>query len=139
MQTSFMKSEIVTGNVVLKAQTTGITGAVISFKFGTNSYAIVPIIDNQFELNFDTTGLSNGITTFEVKAEHNGTTYTDSVIINIVNYHSSENWRLLITEILPNPTVVSDSDGEFIQISNSFPFDLIISNWTVQVQETVES
>ena len=51
--------------------------------------------------------------------------------VNVVNYASSENWRFLITEILPNPEIVSDAEGEFIEITNSFPFDLLISNWRI--------
>jgi len=37
----------------------------------------------------------------------------------------------LITEVLPNPAIVSDADGEYIEVTNSFPFDLFIEDWQI--------
>lgn len=131
-QMSFEESEVVSGNVILKAQLNNLDGAEVSYKFGTTDFTLVSIVDNQFTVSADTLTIPNGITSFHVKAVFNSSTYEDSVAVNVVNYHSSENWRLLITEILPDPTVVSDTEGEYIEISNSFPFDINIGSWKVE-------
>ncbi|MHA2029783.1 MAG: phospholipase D-like domain-containing protein [Candidatus Kariarchaeaceae archaeon] len=132
-QISFEKGDIVTGNVNLKAQLGGLPAAEVSYKFGTNTFIPVTVVGDHFEVNFDSTTIPNGITTFEVKAVLGGITYTDNVDVNVVNFDPSENWRFLITEVLPDPSVVSDNEGEFIEITNSFPFDLLIGGWRIGI------
>lgn len=130
-QLSFEDSQVISGKVELKAQVLEIEGAAVSYKFGSNSFTDVVLINNQFQIEVDTLELPNGITTFEVKAELNEQVFDDKVTVNIVNYGDSQDWRFLITEVLPDPDVVDDSDGEFIELTNSFPFDLIISKWKI--------
>jgi MYXO-CTERM domain-containing protein len=54
------------------------------------------------------------------------------VSVNVVNQPAAESWKFLITELLPNPAnPVSDSEGEYFEIANSFSFSLLIEGWQV--------
>ncbi len=129
-QTAFSYADVVSGTVTISAQATGISPTYVGYRFGTGDFVEVTDHTNgTFSLSFDTTKLPNGVTTFEVKAETSQGTFTDIETINVVNYASSENWRVLISEVLPNPDKVSDSDGEYFEITNSFPFEVLIAGW----------
>ncbi len=128
-QTSFETAQVVSGTVKLSAQASGLNPTFVGYRFGNAEFTEVNSTDGSFTVEFDTTTLENGITTFEVKAETPLGTFTDSVEINIVNYASSENWRVLLSEVLPNPGAVDDAEGEYFEITNSFPFDVLISGW----------
>ncbi len=128
-QTSFDHAEVVSGTVTLSAQGSGIEPTFVGYRFGDGEFQEVSSTDGSFSVDFDTTALPNGITTFEVKAETPLGTFTDSVRINIANYAASENWRVLVTEVLPNPDAVSDAEGEYFEITNGFPFDVLIGGW----------
>ncbi|MFX0088058.1 MAG: phospholipase D-like domain-containing protein, partial [Candidatus Hodarchaeota archaeon] len=131
-QTSFSDTDVVSGTIMLTGQLSGLDDATVSYRWGSNGeYTEVNVINSGFSVEFDTLTLSNGITDFEVKAETSSQTFSDKVKVNIVNYASNENWRLLITELLPNPAVVSDTEGEYIELTNSFPFALFIENWQI--------
>ncbi|MHA1984581.1 MAG: phospholipase D-like domain-containing protein [Candidatus Hodarchaeales archaeon] len=131
-QTSFDTAEVVFDNVTLSAVTSGVEGATFSYRFNENSFTEVIGSDNGFSIDFDTNELSNGINTFEVKAENNSQSFTDKVKINIANYNRELiNWRVLITEVYPNPDVVSDTEGEFFELTNSFPFDVLLEGWEI--------
>ena len=129
-QTSFQEADVVSGTITLSAAVDKLPGATVSYQWG-NQAEISVSGDTGFSQSFDTTTIPNGITTFTVKAVVNSTTYTDSVKVNIVNYADFENFRFLITEVMPNPSAVSDAEGEFMEITNSFPFALLISDWQV--------
>lgn len=131
-QTSFSNADVVSGKVTLSAQIVDLENATVSYRWGTGDSTPVILENDSFSAQFDTQTIPNGITTFEVKAENNTQTFTDDVTVNIVNFASDENWRFLITELLPNPeTPVLDAEGEYIELTNSFPFDLLIGNWQV--------
>lgn len=130
-QNSFSKADVVFGTVILSGQISGLEDATVSYRWGIGEYSIVTKTNGGFSVEFDTRTLPNGITPFEVKAETPTQTFTDKVTVNVVNYAPSENWRFLITELLPNPSEVSDTEGEYIELTNSFPFDLLIEGWKV--------
>lgn len=128
-QTAFDHADVVSGTVTLSAQGSGIEPTFVGYRFGDAEFTEVTSTDGSFSVEFDTTSLDNGVTTFEVKAETPLGTFTDSVGITIANYAASENWRVLVTEVLPNPDAVSDSEGEYFEITNSFPFDVLLGGW----------
>ncbi|MHA2335870.1 MAG: phospholipase D-like domain-containing protein [Candidatus Hodarchaeales archaeon] len=131
-QTSFDTADVVYGNTVLSAVTSGIEDANFSYRFNDDDFTQVTGSNNGFSIEFDTNELSNGINTFEVKAENNSQTFTDEVKINIANYNRELiNWRVLITEVYPNPDVVSDTEGEFFELTNSFSFDILLEGWKI--------
>jgi len=130
-QTSFSKADVISGTVSFNGQITGLDEAIVSYRWGTEDFTEVPLKKDTFSVQLDTRTIPNGITTFEVKAETNTQTFTDEVTVNIVNFASDENWRFLITELLPDPSAVSDAEGEYIELTNSFPFDLLIEDWQI--------
>lgn len=131
-QNSFDQAEVVSGTVDLRAVVNYLTDPTVSYSFGSVSSSDIKLTDGTFSVPIDTTDLDNGITVFEVTAiNSSGAEYTDKVTVNIVNIPDSDNFRLLITEIHPNPDVVGDTEGEFIELTNSFPFDLLIEDWQV--------
>ncbi|MHA2306682.1 MAG: phospholipase D-like domain-containing protein, partial [Candidatus Hodarchaeales archaeon] len=131
-QTSFADTDVIHGTVTLNGQISGIDNATASYRWGDNGeFTEMTLEANTFSVQFDTHSLSNGITDIEIKAVTSTKTYSDKVTVNIVNHAPYENWRLLITELLPNPAVVDDAEGEYIELTNSFPFDLFIENWQI--------
>lgn len=131
-QTSFLKTDVVFGTTTLKGQLSGLNNPTVSYRWGNSGeYTEIDILSNAFSVEFDTKTLPNGVTDFEVKAENSTQSFSDKVKVNIANYASDENWRFLITEVLPNPAIVSDADGEYIEVTNSFPFDLFIEDWQI--------
>ncbi len=130
-QTSFTHAEVISGIVSLNAQSIGLENPTLSYRWGTSEWVEVSSSESSFSIQYDTTALENGIQSFEVKASNNSNVFFDKVTVNIANYHSSDNWRFLITELLPDPTDVSDAEGEYIELTNSFPFDLLIENWKI--------
>ena len=125
-QSSFTDGEVVDGTVSLKAAAFGLTNASLSYSFGTVSGTVD---SDSMDVEVNTLDLANGVTTFKVTATSDQGTYSDEVKVTVANYAPGENWRVLITELLPNPDVVSDTEGEFIEISNSFPFDVLLTGW----------
>jgi len=130
-QTSFTHAEVVSGTVSLNVQSIGLENPTLSYRWGTLEWIEVSSSGSSFSIQYDTTALENGIQSFEVKANNGSNEFFDKVLVNIANYHSSDNWRFLITELLPDPTDVSDAEGEYIELTNSFPFDLLIENWRI--------
>ncbi len=131
-QTSFSNTDVVSGTTTLKGQISGFSSATVSYRWGTSGeYTEIETENNAFSVEFDTKTLPNGVTDFEVKAENSTQSFSDKVKVNIANYASDENWRFLITEVLPNPSIVSDTHGEYIELTNSFPFDLFIEDWQI--------
>lgn len=129
-QGSFSTGEVISGAVTLSAQVAGLEGATLSYRWGEGSWTAVGIVGT-FSKTFNTTTLPNGITTFEVKAETGTQTFTDKVKVNVVNISPHDNWRVLITEVIPDPSDVSDDEGEFIELTNSFPFAILLEDWQV--------
>ncbi|MHA2279165.1 MAG: phospholipase D-like domain-containing protein, partial [Candidatus Kariarchaeaceae archaeon] len=131
-QTSFGTAEVVYDNITLSAVTSGVEDPIFSYRFNNEDFTEVTGSSSGFSVDFDTNELSNGINTFEVKAENNSQTFTDKVKINIANYNRELiNWRVLITEVYPNPDVVSDTEGEFFELTNSFSFDVLLEGWEI--------
>ncbi len=129
-QNSFEDTDVISGTVELKGVINGFEATSVSYRINSGAYTDVTVTGGVFSVDFDTTTIENGITTFEFKAE--GTqTFTDKVTVNVVNLGKDDNWRVLITEVLPNPDVVSDTDGEFFELTNSFPFAVYIGAWQV--------
>lgn len=129
-QTSFQTADVVYGSITLSANINGLNNPTVSYRWGNGDYHQVSLTNNTFSEEFDTTTFENGITTFEVRAEEVTQVFTDKVIINVVNLVENDNWRFLITELLPNPEG-TDSVAEFIELTNSFPFDLLIEDWQI--------
>jgi hypothetical protein len=129
-QGSFSTGEVISGAVTLSAQVAGLEGATLSYRWGEGSWTEVGIVGT-FSKTFNTTVLPNGITTFEVKAETGTQTFTDKVKVNVVNISPHDNWRVLITEVIPDPSAVPDDEGEFIELTNSFPFAILLQDWQV--------
>ncbi|MHA2298987.1 MAG: phospholipase D-like domain-containing protein [Candidatus Hodarchaeales archaeon] len=130
-QTSFSKAEVINGEVTLSAQVSGLTNPEVSYRWGNGDYTTTTLTGDSFSETFDTWTLPNGITSFEVKAVNGSQTFTDEVTVNVVNHAPSENWRVLITEALPDPSEVPDAEGEFIELTNSFPFAVLIEGWKI--------
>lgn len=130
-QNAFDTADVVSGSVDIGAQVAGLEDAETSYRWNAGAWVDVALTAGVFSESFDTTTLSNGISTFEVRAVSGEQVFTDSVTVNVANYASTENWRVLITEVLPNPEVVSDTEGEFIELTNSFPFDVLLEGWQV--------
>ncbi len=129
-QGSFSPGEVISGVVTLSAQVAGLEGATVSYRWGEGSWTEVGVVGT-FSKTFNTTALPNGITTFEVKAEAGTQTFTDKVKVNVVNISPHDNWRVLITEVIPDPSDVPDDEGEFIELTNSFPFTILLQDWQV--------
>lgn len=130
-QTSFSNTDVVSGNTILSGQVSGLENTTVFYRWGSiGDYTNVTVVNGVFSVEFDSRTLENGITDFEVKAVTNITTYSDKVTVNIVNHAPYENWRLLITELLPNPDGL-DAEKEYIELTNSFPFDLFIEDWQI--------
>ncbi|MHA1225595.1 MAG: hypothetical protein ACTSPV_02520 [Candidatus Hodarchaeales archaeon] len=122
--TTISQSDVLSGTITINAQTSGLTNPELSYRWDTEDWVNVNSSDTSISVSFDTFQLSNGIHTLEVKAVANLQTFTDKVSVNIVNYASNENWRFLITELLPDPSDVSDSEGEFIEPSKLLHWSL---------------
>ncbi|MHA2172610.1 MAG: phospholipase D-like domain-containing protein [Candidatus Kariarchaeaceae archaeon] len=129
-QSSFEDAEIVSGSVDITGQINELDGATVSYRWGDSAFQTISSSGSTFSTSYDTTTLDNGITTLEVKAELGEQIFLDDVTVNIVNYGSTDNWRFLITELLPNPEG-TDNPAEFIELTNSFPFPLRLDNWQV--------
>lgn len=130
-QTGFSAADVLSGTVTISGLVAGLEGATISYRWDTGSYATVTASGESFSTSFDTTTLPNGIHTLEVKAEKDSQAFTDSVKVNVANYAPAENWRVLITEVLPDPQAVSDTEGEFVELSNTFPFAVLLGGWQI--------
>jgi phosphatidylserine/phosphatidylglycerophosphate/cardiolipin synthase-like enzyme len=128
--TSFKNGDVLSGTVTLTGQIFDLDNPTVSYRIGSGDYATITLSNDIFSAQFDTTTLSNGINTIEVKAVTINQTITDKVKINIVNYSADDNWRFLITELLPNPDG-DDALGEYIELTNTFSFDLYLENWKV--------
>ncbi|MHA2169772.1 MAG: phospholipase D-like domain-containing protein [Candidatus Kariarchaeaceae archaeon] len=129
-QSSFEDAEIVSGSVDITGQINELDGATVSYRWGDSAFQTISLSGSTFSTSYDTTTLDNGITTLEVKAELGEQIFRDDVTVNVVNYGSTDNWRFLITELLPNPEG-TDNPAEFIELTNSFPFPLRLDNWQV--------
>ncbi|OLS27035.1 MAG: Cardiolipin synthase [Candidatus Heimdallarchaeota archaeon LC_3] len=131
-QTSFKTAEVVSGVITLSASVTDLNNFDLSYRFNDQNFIEVVDSNNGFSVSFNTIDLPNGINTFEVKAEFNSQVFTDKVDVNIINFdQNSDNWRVLITEIYPNPDPEPDSESEFIELTNSFPFDVLLEGWKI--------
>ncbi|MHA1974711.1 MAG: phospholipase D-like domain-containing protein [Candidatus Hodarchaeales archaeon] len=129
--TTISQADVLSGTIAINALISGLTNPECAYRWDTKDWVNVTTSGTSFSESFDTSQLLNGIHTLEIRAVTNTQTYSDKVSVNIVNYASNENWRFLITELLPNPSEVSDAEGEYIEITNSFPFQLFIEGWKV--------
>lgn len=127
---NYESANVLSGEVTINGFVTGISSSQVYYRWDASDYQALDVTGNSFSLNVNTLTLDNGIHTFDIK-ENSSSLLSDSITINIVNYASNENWRFLITELLPNPDNVPDDEGEYIEITNSFPFDLLIQNWQI--------
>jgi len=129
-QNSFQEAQIVSGKVSLSATVSHLINPTLSYSFGNASQSDIAMTGNTFSTTIDTTQLTNGITTFKVIATNaSGSTFEDEVKVNVVNVPQGDNFRFLITEIQANPSTVSDTKGEYFELTNSFSFPLLLSNW----------
>lgn len=124
-QTTFTTGDVATGTVNLAGQLSGINATSVSYTFGDQTGTIA-VSGSSFSQAFDTNLLINGVYTFSVSVT-SSQTFTDSAKVTVANYEG--NWKVLITELLPNPNAVSDTEGEFIELSNSFNFPVLLAGW----------
>ena len=137
-QTGFKTGDVVSGNVTLQAVVSNISSSSIFFKWNNDSYVCGSLSNNLFSKIFDTNILANGVNTFTVKVvSNNSQEFTDSVKVTVANYPSGINWRVLLTEVLANPSTTTDALGEYYQITNSFPFEVLLDGWTTGVKDTI--
>ena len=137
-QLSFTKGDVISGNVNLNAAVSNLNNSKVSYHWNKNNYVEVNTTNNAFTRVFDTTTLANGVNTFEVKAvTSTNEVFTDSVNVTVANYANSNNWRVLITEVLANPSVTTDAKGEYYQITNSFPFGVLLDGWTTGTKDSI--
>ena len=136
-QLSFKSGDDVSGTVNLQAYINNLTESTFFYKWKNNNYVQGSITNGLFSTSFNTSTLPNGVNIFQVKAV-NGTNeeFFDSVNVTIANYPSVNNWRVLITEILANPSTTTDALGEFYEITNSFPFSVSLDGWSTGVKDT---
>jgi hypothetical protein len=129
-QNSFDEAEVISGTVNVAGTISGLTGAV-SYSFGSSSFTDVTLTGGSFSVPVDTTTLENGVTELTVKVVSMTATFTDSVSVTIANLDEGIGWRLLLTEVLPDPDALGDTEGEFFELTNSFGFDVLLSGWSV--------
>lgn len=136
-QLSFKSGDVISGTVNLKAQISNLTDATFYYRWNSGNYVQEIISNGLFSTSFNTSSLPNGVNTFQVKAV-NGTNqeFFDSVNVTIANYSPVNNWRVLITEVLANPSRTTDALGEFYEITNSFPFSVSLDGWSTGVKDS---
>lgn len=136
-QISFKSGDVVSGSVNLKAVISNLTKATFYYRWNNGNFIEGSLTKNLFSNTFNTSILQNGVNTFEVKAVNDtNQVFTDSVNVTIANYPTVNNWRVLITEVLANPSITSDVLGEFYEITNSFPFSVLLDGWSTGVKDS---
>ena len=125
--TSLENGDVISNTITVTGTLAGLSSATVTYRWNSGTSVTVIPTGEAFSFEIDTNDLPNGVNTLVVDGDLNEQHFSDIVILNVVN--TNNEWRLLITEVLPNPDVVSDSDGEFFEITNSFPFDLTLTNW----------
>ncbi len=125
--TQIANGDVIDGTITIGAQTAGeITDVKYRWDSG-NWKTFGTSADGVYSDSFDTTSKSNGIHSFEVRGYLNSQEFTDKATVTINN---EDTWKVLITEVLYNPTAPED-EKEFFEISNAHPFDVLIHNWAV--------
>ena len=136
-QTSFEQGDVISGTVKLHAIISKLNNTSFYYRWNNDNFETGNVTNNVFDGLFNTSTLANGVNTFEVKAvTDTNVEFTDSVNVTVANYPSGNNWRVLITEVLANPSVTTDALGEFYEITNSFPFDVLLDGWSTGVKDT---
>ena len=136
-QLSFESGDVISGTVKLHAVISNLNHTSFYYRWNTDNFEARNVTNNAFDELFNTSTLPNGVNTFEVKAvTDTNVEFTDSVNVTVANYPTGNNWRVLITEILANPSVTTDALGEFYEITNSFPFDVLLDGWSTGVKDT---
>ncbi len=135
-QNSFTTGDILSGTVNLKGVLSGLNVSTVEYSLDNKAtWNSITASASTFTTSIDTTKLSNGVVSIFLRAVSNGQTFTDNVKVTIANYDKgSNNWRVLLTQVLPNPSTVSDTLGEYFVVSNSFPFDVLLDGWKVGTQ-----
>ena len=116
------------GMVLTGVESIVLSGDVITAEFSiTGQTYTMNKGSSGFSYSFDTTTIPDGIHTIHFTVTTNvNSTLSKSVTVNVVN---SVPWKMLISEIYYHPT--GGPDEEFLEIANSFPFDIFISGWTI--------
>lgn len=135
-QQSFVTGAVISGTVKLQATVSNLNDTTFYYKWNNDQYVEGSLTNNHFSFTYDTKLLANGVNTFTVKVVTNSLLeFTDSVKVTVANYPSYINWRVLLTEVLANPNTTSDALGEFYEITNSFPFDVLLGGWSTGVKD----
>lgn len=130
-QLSFEESDILSGDITLSGGTFGLDVSTVAYRWNDGEWTNITLDSTDlFSLQYDSKTLPNGINTLELKAVDKQEFY-DEVKINVVNIGKNDNWRVLITEVHPNPDQVDDTEGEFFEITNTFPFAILMSKWSI--------
>jgi len=72
--------------------------------------------------------VGTGIHTLELQGTKDDVNYGDTAVVNCVE--DKTNPKVLISEVDFNP-VGSDTEGEFIELANTYDFDVRVDNWYV--------
>lgn len=136
-QLSFKAGDVVSGTVNLRGAVSNLNNTKVYYTWNNNAYTEVNTTNDIFSKAFDTTTLTNGVNTFTVKAVTDiNQVFTDSVNVTVANYPKNNNWRVLITEVLANPSATTDALGEYYQITNSFPFVVSLDGWSTGTKDS---
>lgn len=136
-QVTFTQGDVIKGTVTIKALVTGLPDSTFYYRWNNNNFVKGAIDNNVFTGLINTSTLPNGVNTFEVKVvTNNSIEFTDNVTVTVANYPVDVNWRVLITEVLANPSSTTDALGEFYEITNSFPFNVSLDGWSTGTKDT---
>jgi phosphatidylserine/phosphatidylglycerophosphate/cardiolipin synthase-like enzyme len=125
--------DVISNNMSIQGVVTGNDPYEISVQWDEKGFNQIEFnnLKNTFQYEFDTNSLANGIHSFEVKVVTNTSQIlTKSFKVTVANYDPINNWRVLLTEVLANPSTVDDVVGEFYEITNTFPFPVLLEGWT---------
>ena len=128
-QTSLVTGQVINEEVTINGVISGLENPNISYRVDTGEFIPIETSGTTFSIKIDTKKFDNGIHNIELLAKTDSLEVSDKVTINIVNLPEGINWRVLITEVYPNPDPEPDSEGEFVEITNSFPFSVLLEGW----------
>ncbi len=131
MITNIKDGQILKGTFTLSVSTSNQNVSFVRYKIDDSPYVNLSKSGSAFSATIDTTQLANGIHsfTFEAVDSANATLQTRTVKVNIIN---DDEWKLLITEVFPNP---ENEEQEFVEIYNGFNYSLILDNWKITDNE----
>jgi hypothetical protein len=100
----------------------------IQYRWDSGSWQTFDSVSGDvYTSSIDTTDFSNGVHDYEVRGYLGVIEFLDQATVTIVNEGT---WKVLITEVLYDPDGL-DTEGEYIELTNSFSFDVYLGGWSV--------